>query len=426
MTIVAIIIMSLLFSAFFSGVEIAFVSSNKFHIEIENKKGNFAYQLLSQLVKKPSRFIATMLVGNNIALVIYGMFMPELLNPYLEAINPYIGGFFSNEYALLLVQTLISTILILVIAEFLPKAIFNTFSTRLLEVFALPSYIFYWLFYLIVSLMIGVSNFVMKYILRAGEEQGKQAFDKVDLDNYVRERTESSSQHEDEEDPEIQIFRNALGFSEQKAREFMIPRTEIIAMDVEADLASLTENFIESNLSKILIYKESVDNIIGYVHSFELFKKPKDIRSILRPVSFIPESMTANEILNSLIKDRRSIAVVLDEFGGTSGLITVEDVVEELFGEIDDEHDVEDLIDTKISDTEFRFSARQEIDYINEKYNLELPESDNYNTLGGLILNHLESIPEKGEVLYLEPFTMKMEDVSNSKIEIVHLKVTNE
>ncbi len=426
MTIVAIIIMSLLFSAFFSGVEIAFVSSNKFHIEIENKKGNFAYQLLSQLVKKPSRFIATMLVGNNIALVIYGMFMPELLNPYLEAINPYIGGFFSNEYALLLVQTLISTILILVIAEFLPKAIFNTFSTRLLEVFALPSYIFYWLFYLIVSLMIGVSNFVMKYILRAGEEQGKQAFDKVDLDNYVRERTESSSQHEDEEDPEIQIFRNALGFSEQKAREFMIPRTEIIAMDVEADLVSLTENFIESNLSKILIYKESVDNIIGYVHSFELFKKPKDIRSILRPVSFIPESMTANEILNSLIKDRRSIAVVLDEFGGTSGLITVEDVVEELFGEIDDEHDVEDLIDTKISDTEFRFSARQEIDYINEKYNLELPESDNYNTLGGLILNHLESIPEKGEVLYLEPFTMKMEDVSNSKIEIVHLKVTNE
>lgn len=418
--------MSLLFSAFFSGVEIAFVSSNKFHIEIENKKGNFAYQLLSQLVKKPSRFIATMLVGNNIALVIYGMFMPELLNPYLEAINPYVGGFFTNEYALLLVQTLISTILILVVAEFLPKAIFNTFSTRLLEVFALPSYIFYWLFYLIVSLMIGVSNFVMKYILRAGEEQGKQAFDKVDLDNYVRERTESSSQHEDEEDPEIQIFRNALGFSEQKAREFMIPRTEIIAMDVEADLASLTENFIESNLSKILIYKESVDNIIGYVHSFELFKKPKDIRSILRPVSFIPESMTANEILNSLIRDRRSIAVVLDEFGGTSGLITVEDVVEELFGEIDDEHDVEDLIDIKLSDAEYRFSARQEIDYINEKYNLELPESDNYNTLGGLILNHLESIPEKGELLHLDPFIMKIEEVSNSKIELVHLKISND
>ena len=417
MTTVLIILGSILFSAFFSGVEIAFVSSNKFHIEVENKKGNFAYQLLSQLVKKPSRFIATMLVGNNIALVIYGMFMPELLNPYLG---------FSNEYILLLVQTIISTIIILVIAEFLPKAIFNTYSTRLLEVFALPSYLFYWLFYIVVSLMIGVSNFVMKYILRAGEEKGKEAFDKVDLDNYIRERTESSSHHEEEEDPEIQIFRNALGFSEQKAREFMIPRTEIVAMDVEEDLALLTERFIESNLSKILIYKESIDNIIGYVHSFELFKKPKDIRSILRPVSFIPESMTANEILNSLIRDRRSIAVVLDEFGGTSGLITVEDVVEELFGEIDDEHDVEELIENKISEAEYRFSARQEIDYINEKYNLDLPESDNYNTLGGLILNHLESIPEKGEVLYLEPFILKIEEVSNSKIELVYLKISND
>ena len=425
MTIVLIIIGSILFSAFFSGVEIAFVSSNKFHIEIENKKGNFAYQLLSQLVKKPSRFIATMLVGNNIALVIYGMFMPELLNPYFLLMEPFFPAI-PNEYVLLLFQTIVSTIIILVTAEFLPKAIFNTYSTRLLEFFALPSYLFYWFFYIIVSLMIGVSNFVMKYILRAGEEQGRQAFDKVDLDNYIKERTESSSQYEEEEDPEIQIFRNALGFSEQKAREFMIPRTEIIAMSVDEEIAVLTEKFIESNLSKILIYKESIDNIIGYVHSFELFKKPKDIRSILRPVSFIPESMTANEILNSLIRDRRSIAIVLDEFGGTSGLITVEDVVEELFGEIDDEHDVEELIDSKISDVEFRFSARQEIDFINEKYNLDLPESDNYSTLGGLILNHLESIPERGEVLYLEPFVIKIEEVSNSKIELVHLKVSND
>lgn len=206
----------------------------------------------------------------------------------------------------------------------------------------------------------------------------------------------------------------------------MIPRTEIIAMDVEEDIMVLREKFIDSNLSKILIFKESIDNIIGYVHSFELFKKPKDIRSVLRPVSFIPESMAANEVLNSLIRDRRSIAVVLDEFGGTSGLITVEDVVEELFGEIDDEHDVEDLIEEKLNDEEYRFSARQEIDYINEKYNLELPESDNFNTLGGLILNHLESIPEKGEVLYLEPFIIKIEEVSNSKIELVHLKISDD
>lgn len=418
MTVLAIILASILFSAFFSGIEIAFVSSNKFHIEVENKKGTFAYQILSFLIKNPSRFIATMLVGNNVALVVYGLFMPEVLNPYLTIFD-------HNPYLLLLVQTILSTIFILVVAEFLPKAIFNTYSTRLLEVFAVPAVFFYGLFYLVVSLMIGISNFVMRYILRSRAEEGKQAFDKVDLDNYIRERTESSHK-ENEEDPEIQIFRNALEFGDQKARDFMVPRTEIVALDVKEDINTLKENFIESNLSKILIYKDSIDNIIGYTHSFELFKKPENIRSILRPVSFIPESMAANEILNSLIMDRRSIAVVLDEFGGTAGLVTVEDVVEELFGEIDDEHDVEDLIEKKINELEYLFSARQEIDYLNEKYNLELPESENYSTLGGLILDHLESIPEKGEVLALEPFILKIEEVSNSRIELVHLRISSD
>ncbi len=418
MTIFAIILASIVFSAFFSGIEIAFVSSNKFHIEVENKKGNFAYQLLSGLVSKPSRFIAAMLVGNNIALVVYGMFMPDVLNPYLSYFD-------DNPYLLLLFQTVISTIFILVIAEFLPKAIFNTHSTRLLEVFSIPSFVFFWLFSPIVWLMIGISNFVMKYILRSTAEQGKMAFDKVDLDNYVRERSESS-QREEEEDTEIQIFRNALEFSEQKARDFMVPRTEITALDVNEDIKTLKDMFIESNLSKILIYKDSIDNIIGYTHSFEIFKRPEKIRSILRPVSFIPESMPANEILNSLISNRRSIAVVLDEFGGTSGLITVEDVVEELFGEIDDEHDTEDLVEKELAENEFLFSARQEIDYINEKYNLELPESDNYSTLSGMVLDHLESIPEKGEVIYLEPYIIKVEEVSNSKIELLHIKITDD
>lgn len=418
MTIIAIILASIVFSAFFSGIEIAFVSSNKFHIEVENKKGNFAYQLLSNLVKKPSRFIAAMLVGNNIALVVYGIFMPDVLNPYLQ----FVGD---NPFLLLLLQTVVSTIFILVIAEFLPKAIFNTHSTRLLEVFAIPSFIFFWLFSPIVWLMIGISNFVMKYILRSTEEKGKMAFDKVDLDNYVRERTESS-QGEAEEDTEIQIFRNALEFSEQKAREFMVPRTEIVAMDVTEDIKVLKEKFIESNLSKILIYKGTIDNIIGYTHSFEIFKRPANIRSILRPVSFIPESMPANEILNSLIVNRRSIAVVLDEFGGTAGLITVEDVVEELFGEIDDEHDVEDLVEKKLDDDEYLFSARQEIDYLNDKYDLHLPESDNYSTLSGLVLDHLESIPEKGEVIYLEPYVLKVEEVSNSRIELIHLRISED
>ncbi len=418
MTILAIILASIIFSAFFSGIEIAFVSSNKFHIEVENKKGNFAYQLLSGLVSKPSRFIAAMLVGNNIALVVYGMFMPDVLNPYLA----FVGD---NPFLLLLLQTVISTIFILVIAEFLPKAIFNTHSTRLLEVFAVPSFIFFWLFSPIVWLMIGISNFVMKYILRSTAEQGKMAFDKVDLDNYVRERTESS-QREEEEDTEIQIFRNALEFNEQKAREFMVPRTEIVAMDVSEDIKTLKEKFISSNLSKILIYKDTIDNIIGYTHSYEIFKRPDNIRAILRPVSFIPESMPANEILNSLMSNRRSIAVVLDEFGGTSGLITVEDVVEELFGEIDDEHDTEDLVEKELGENEYLFSARQEIDYINEKYNLELPESDNYSTLSGMVLNYLESIPEKGEVIFVDPYIIKVEEVSNSKIELLHIKITQD
>jgi putative hemolysin len=417
LTLLSIILFSILFSALFSGLEIAFVSSNRFHIELENKKGSFPHRLLSRLIEHPSRFIATMLVGNNIALVVYGMFMPEVL-------NPFIGGF-GNEYLLLFIQTIISTVVILIAAEFLPKAIFNTHSNRLLQFFALPSYLFYMLFYPVVSLMIGISNFVMKYILKAETEQTREAFSKVDLDNYIRERTEASND-EEEEHLEIQIFRNALEFSDQKARDFMVPRTEIMALDVDEGIDELKAMFIESNLSKILIYKGSIDNIIGYTHAFELFKEPDRILTILRPVSFIPESMTADEILNLLIRERRSLAVVLDEFGGTSGLVTVEDVVEELFGEIDDEHDVEELVERQIGEYEFVFSARQEIDYINNTYNLDLPDSEFYSTLGGLILHHLESIPVKGEEISLNDFHFRVEEVSHSKIELVRLKLKSE
>lgn len=414
MSLTAYIILAIVFSALFSGIEIAFVSSNRFHIEIENKKGNFSYQIISRLIKRPARFIAAMLVGNNIALVVYGIFMPQLLAPML-------GG--EVGFGLLLVQTLISTAIMLVFAEFFPKAIFNSNPTRYLQIFTIPSAFFYYLFYPIVSFMIAISNFVMRYILKADLQQAESVFNKVDLDNYVRERSDASASSEEEIDSEIQIFKNALEFNEIKAREFMIPRTEIVALDSSLGIESLTKSFLESNLSKILIYKETVDTIIGYTHSFELFKKPKDIQSILRPVSFIPESMPANEILNLLIRERRSIAVVLDEFGGTSGLVTIEDIVEELFGEIDDEHDTEMLIEDKISDSEYKFSARQEIDYLNIKYDLKLPESENYSTLGGLIINYLESIPVKGEEFRLEPFIFKVVEVSESKIDTVHLRI---
>lgn len=412
MSLFLIITATVLFSAFFSGIEIAYISANKFHIEVENKKGNVAYQVISYLVQNPPRFIAAMLVGNNIALVTYGLFMPEVLNPILGIESPYL---------LLLMQTILSTLLILVFAEFLPKALFNTHSTKLLEVFAIPSGLFYFLFYPVVSLMIGVSNFVMRYILKVPEEQSVRVFDKVDLDNYIRERTEAS-EDEEEVDHEIQIFRNALEFNERKAREFMVPRTEMVAMAVSEGVERLRDAFVESNLSKILIFKGSIDNIIGYVHSFELFKKPEIIRSILRPVSFIPESMSANETLNLLIRERRSIAVVLDEFGGTSGLVTVEDVVEELFGEIDDEHDTEELLEQQLNEREFRFSARHEIDYLNGEYNLGLPESEYYTTLGGLVIHHLESIPGVGEELRHEDFLFTVEEVDKARIEMVRLK----
>ena len=410
-----IISLSIFFSAFFSGIEIAFISSNRFHIELENKKGSYIYKIISFLVQNPPRFIAAMLVGNNVALVIYGLFMPEVLAPYLPIENPYL---------LLLVQTILSTFLILIFAEFLPKALFNANSNALLEFFALPSGFFYFLFYPIVSLMIGISNFVMHYIFKLEEEEGQKAFNKVDLDNYIRERTDLADEKE-YVDHEIAIFRNALEFSDRKAREFMIPRIEMVAMEVDEDIEELKDEFISSNLSKILIYKETADHVIGYVHSFELFKKPKDIQAILRPVSFLPESMPANETLNLLMKEKRSIAVVLDEFGGTAGLVTVEDVIEEIFGEIDDEHDVEENIEKEISDNEYLFSAKIEIDYLNEKYNLQLPEDDNYNSLGGLVINLLESIPDKGQEIVIENYTLKMEEVSNSRIDIIRLKQTS-
>lgn len=416
MDLALIIFASLLASAFFSGIEIAFISANKFHIELESKKGSFLFKIVAYLVQNPSRFVAAMLVGNNIALVIYGLFMPEVLAPILP---------FENPYLLLFLQTILSTVLILLFAEFLPKAVFSANANPLLEFFALPSWLFYYFFSPVVWLMMGVSNFVMKYILRAEEEEAQQAFNKLDLDNYIRERTEAADD-EEEIDHEIVIFRNALEFSERKAREFMIPRTEIVAVNIEESIDELHRQFIESKLSKILVYQGDIDHIIGYVHSYELFKKPANIRGVLRPISFIPESMPAQETLSLLIKERKSLAVVVDEFGGTAGLITMEDVVEEIFGEIDDEHDDEELLEERLSNKEFRFSARQEIDYLNDKFDLGLPEGEGYNSLGGLIIEHLESIPEKGEELRIPGFVFTIEEVGEARIEVVHLRTLEE
>lgn len=413
-----VILTSLIFSAFFSGMEIAFVSANKLKIELDGKQGDFLAKIISNFLKKPSRFIGAMLVGNNIALVVYGIYMAKVLEPEM-------AKFVSNESLLLILQTIVSTLIILITAEFLPKTLFRINPNNMLRVFALPLLILYYLLLLPMLIVIGISEAILKVFSPQIKLQEDIDFGRVDLEYYVKEGTEY---YEDQEeiDHEIQIFQNALDFSKVKARECMIPRTEVIAMDVEDSIENLTQKFIDTGLSKILIYRDSIDNIIGYTHSFELFKKPKSIKSILLPIPIIAISMPANEILEVFIEQRKTIAVVVDEFGGTSGIITIEDIIEEIFGEIEDEHDKEELIENQMSDSEYLLSARLEVDYLNDEYSLGLPESDNYETLAGLIIHIHESIPSLNEEIVREQFVFTVKKVSQNRIDLVHLKILEE
>lgn len=421
--IIVIIIVSLLLSAFFSGMEIAYVSANKIHIEIEKKQDGFLANILSKLTAKPSKFIATMLIGNNIALVIYGFFMGDLLVKWFASL---VSNYEFLSYLLtdlsLFSQTIISTLVILFTAEFLPKVFFQIYSNTLIKVLAFPAYLFYLLFTFISDFVLWISDFVLKKFFKTEGDQVQLAFTKLELGNYISEQMESIDAHDDV-DSEIQIFQNALEFAEVKAREVMIPRTEIIALEINDTVVNLSALFIETGMSKILIYKETIDDIVGYAHAFELFKKPKTIKAMVLPVEFVPETMLANDILNVLIKKRKSIAVVLDEYGGTSGIMTVEDIVEELLGEIEDEHDTVVLREEKIDDLNFIFSARLEVDYLNETHKLNLPEGENYETLGGLIVDHTEKIPQQNDIVTTDNFQFKILEVSNTKIDLVSLKV---
>ncbi|NQZ44359.1 MAG: HlyC/CorC family transporter [Flavobacteriaceae bacterium] len=420
-----VIVISLLFSAFFSGMEIAFVSANRIHIELEKKQDGFLAKVLGWLTAKPSKFIATMLIGNNIALVVYGLFMGDILIGWFESLLPTgsnLVNLLLTDFKLLS-QTLISTLLILVTAEFLPKVLFQIYSNTLLKVFAVPAYIFYLLFSVISWFVIKVSDFILRTFFKTAGDEVQLAFTKLELGDYISEQMESVEE-EDEVDAEIQLFQNALEFSEVKAREVMVPRTEIQAVELHETPKNLTKLFTETGYSKILVYKETIDEIIGYVHSYELFKKPKTVKSILLPVEFVPETMLIHDILNVLTKKRKSMAVVLDEYGGTSGIMTVEDIVEELFGEIEDEHDTTDLVEEQLSENVFKFSARMEVDYINEHYKLELPESEEYETLGGLIMNETGEIPEQDAEIQIEHFVFHILEVSNTKIDLVSVHRT--
>ena len=421
---IVIIVSTLILSAFFSGMEIAYVSSNKIHIELEKKQGDFLGKILDKLTAKPSKYIATMLIGNNIALVIFAFKMGDVLVRWFQSMLP------SDNTALtylftdlqLLTQTIISTLVILITAEFLPKVFFQIYANTLLKVLAFPTYVFYIIFSWVSDFVLWISDAVLKYIFKATGEDAVLAMTKVELGNYISEQMESVDNHDDV-DSEIQIFQNALEFSEVKAREVMVPRTEITGVDISESIENLRQLFIETGRTKIIVYKDSVDDILGYVHAFELFKKPKTIKSIIIPVGFVPETILIKDVLNLLTKKRRSMAVVIDEYGGTSGIMTVEDIIEELFGEIEDEHDTIEMIEEEIKKNTYKFSARLEVDYINETYRLNLPESENYETLGGLIVHITEEIPQEKDDVQIENYKFTIEEVSSTKIDVVLLKI---
>jgi len=411
----SIILLSLVFCAFFSAMEIAFLSSNRLRIELERTKGTLNSKVVDLFYRKDAFFIALLLLGNNVALVLFGICSAEILSPVIRDWGIH------SEILILLIQTVLSTLLVLSVAEFLPKALVQLNPNGFLKLATIPMLLVYIVLFIPTQLIMLFSGIFLKLLKSTGESHSK-VFTKVDLEHFVHDLSNRINEEEDF-GKEMQILRNALDFSNIKARDCMVPRPEIIAVDVEEDITFLHRQFIETGLSKILVYRESIDNIIGYVHSFELFKKPTSIKQILLPIAFVPSAIAGKELLELFNKQSGNIAVVVDEYGGTAGVVTIEDVMEEIFGEIEDEHDAEDLLEEQIGEKEYRFSARMDIDYLNEKYNLELPDSEEYDTLGGLIIHELESIPEQGDTLDIGDHALVIEEVTDRRIEVVRVIV---
>ena len=405
-----VIFISLIFSAFFSGMEIAFFSSNKLKIALDKESGSRSEKIIFNFLGNQSHFITTMLIGNNIALVVYGLFMAKILNDPLS-------NLFQNQFLIGFLEILLSSILFLIVAEFIPKAIFSILSNRMLKVFAIPAFFMYKILTPIVFIITFISGIILK-IFGVKKTENKINFNRIDLDNYLEQHY---TENQEEINPEVEILKNALEFSKIKVRDCMIPRTEVVSMDVNESIDFLKRSFFQSGHSKIIIYRENIDFVLGYVHSYELFKHPTKIRNMLLPISFVPESMPVKKVLDQLLKDRRSIAVVLDEYGGTSGIICLEDIVEELFGEIQDEHDIEEIMEEKISANKIKFSAKVKVSYLNEKYNLSLPDSTEYETLGGLILTSISNMPKKNEKIEVNNSSFVVSKVTDNFIEEVIL-----
>jgi len=410
-----ILILTILLSAVFSGLEIAFITADKMRLQIINKRGGLLAKVLNSFISYPSRFIATLLIGNNLALVTFGIYIERILDPKVML-------FTDIPILVLLIQTVISTVIILLFAEYIPKTIFRIKPNYTLRFFAFPMFLIFWGLKWVVNIVVGFSKFLLKKFLKVDIQEGRPIIGRLELQQYLEKRVENIDNVEDL-DAEVQYYKNVLDFQSVRVRECMVPRTEIIAMEKNCKINKLIELFSSKGISKIPIYNNNIDDIIGYVHAFEMLKKPKTIKNILLPIELIPETIPINEALNRLKVKQKSLAVVIDEYGGTSGILTVEDIVEELFGEIEDEHDLVDHHEVKIDKGKYEFSARLEVNFINEKYGINLPCDEDYDTLGGLVVHNTEDIPKKNDLVELEHFIFTILEVSSTKIEKIGVEI---
>jgi CBS domain containing-hemolysin-like protein len=405
------IFLSLLLSAFFSGSEIAYISANKIRIELLKEQGHLRGRILSYFYERPREFLGTMLVGNNIALVVFTALMTRLLNPFIA---PLLG----NGVSLALINTVVITLTVLIFGEFLPKTIFRVYANYMISILAVPLQFFRVLLAITTWFMTKLSTLLLRIFVRSSDEQSTQTFSRIDLEHFILDSYEGD--HDDEIDTDI--FKNALKLKETKVRDCMVPRNEIIAIDEDSEMEELVTLFSESKLSRILTTKGDIDNVTGYIHHQQMLEQPKKLKSVILDIPFVPEAMNVQDVMNQMFKSEKNIACVVDEFGGTAGMITLEDILEEIFGEIEDEHDDEGYREEQISEHEWLFSGRLEMDYLNEKYdNIHLPTGD-YNTLSGYLVTIMAKIPEEGTILVLEGYQFIMEKVSSTRIETVRVK----
>ncbi|MEO0065999.1 MAG: hypothetical protein RI983_1325 [Bacteroidota bacterium] len=408
------IVGTLLFIGFFAGYEIAFVTANRLSIELKKKQGKRSGIILAQFIESPARFIGTCLIGVNLFLVIYGLLFDELLKAGI-----WLPLNIENDLLKLAFDTLVSTLVVLVIGKFLPKAIFRAKSDRLLFVFAPVANFFHNLFLPLTNLFVNISQWILKYLFNVRVKDKNEAFTKIDLEHFFQQ---TKDQDDENQELNTELFENALSLPTVKIRQCLVPRTEIVALEANDSIAEARALFIQTKLSKLLVYENSIDNIVGYIHQLDLFNRPENIKAMLHPIVAVPESMSATDLINKFTKERKSIAWVVDEFGGTSGIVTMEDLLEEIFGEIQDEYDTEEFVEKQLAEDEFIFSGRLELDYLNEKYNLDFPTSDS-ETLSGYIISEHETIPKQKETIIISNFKFDILTVSERRIEMVKMKV---